>query len=95
MKIKIKEEKDNPVLKRRELLIALDYEGGATPTKEALRTALAGQIDVSAERIFVNKILSEVGKTAGTAWIHVYERPELVPVRAKVTPKTKPEKKKG
>ena len=72
MRLKIIEEKENPVLKRREIVASLDYEQGSTPSKADLQKALSEQLNVGMENIEVSKILSENGMSIGMAWVKVW-----------------------
>ena len=81
MKFEILSEKENPLMKRREMIFSLDYEGKSTASKEELKKSIAEQFKVDLEKVDVSKILSEVGKSRGQAWIKIYEG--KVPVRKK------------
>ncbi len=77
MKIQVIKEKENPLLKRKELLVALDYDGGATPSKAELQKSLAEELKVEIERVEVSKILSEIGMPKGKAWIKIWEEKKV------------------
>jgi ribosomal protein S24E len=79
VKIAITESRNNPVLKRKELTVSIDYENGATASKPQLQEALSRETKIAADCIEICKILSEVGRPFGTALIHVWETAELVP----------------
>jgi ribosomal protein S24E len=72
MKIRIIEDKHNVLLKRKEIIAHIDYEG-ATPSKAQIQEALAHEHKFDKEKIEVSKILSEIGKPVGKAWIKVWE----------------------
>ena len=73
MRFEILNEKQNPLMKRKELIVNLDYEGGATPSKQALSELLSKEINSTSEKIDISKIQSELGRSRGKAWIKVYE----------------------
>ena len=73
MKHQTLDEKHNALLKRKEILIKLDYEGKATPSKEQIKEIIAKEFNSPVENIEVSKILSEIGRTAGKAWIKIWE----------------------
>ncbi|MBU5557735.1 MAG: hypothetical protein QW751_01125 [Candidatus Aenigmatarchaeota archaeon] len=91
MKIAVENKKANPVLRRDEILVSIDYQGGPTPSIASLRTELAKVLGVTEDRIEIAKLLSATGRPAGTAWVRVWETAELVP-KPKV--KKKAEEKK-
>jgi ribosomal protein S24E len=89
MKIQIIDEKENPMLKRRELVVSIDYEGGSTISKADLQKSLAEQLNANIENVEVSKILSEIGLTRGKAWIKIWKE-KKVPIYSEI----KKEKKK-
>jgi ribosomal protein S24E len=88
MKVTVNEKKTNPVLKREEIVVAIEYEGGPTPSLAALRTELAKLLNATEDRIEIAKLFTDTGRPAGRAWIRVWETAELVP-------KSKPKKAKA
>ena len=62
MKFKILEEKENPMLKRKEIVMSLDYEGGSTPSKADLQKVLSEQLNANIENVEISKIMSDVGQ---------------------------------
>lgn len=104
MKIQVIDEKENPMLKRRELVVSIDYEGGSTISKADLQKSLAKQLNANIESVEISKILSEIGLSRGKAWVKVWKE-KKVPIYseikkekkkkpAKKPPKKKPEKPK-
>ena len=88
------------MLKRREIMIALDYDG-STVSKAVLQKLLSEELKASIDTIEISKILSEVGIPKGKAWIKVWKE-KKVPIysevkkeKSKEAPKEepKPEKK--
>ena len=73
MKVQITSEKKNPLMKRNEIVLSIDYEGGATPSKEILKKAVADETKVSLENIEIRKIISEIGYSRGKAWFNIWE----------------------
>ncbi len=76
MEFKIISEKQNPVMKRRELLAELKYNG-VTPSKAHVQEHVAAKLSVNQENVEVSKILSEHGKPAGKAWIKIWEQKKV------------------
>jgi len=107
MKFQIIEEKENPVIKRREILISLDYDGKSTPAKAELQKSLAEHFKISIENVEISKILSETGLTKGKAWIKIWQDKKVPiyseikkektekPVEKKEKPKEEAAEKKG
>ncbi|MFH0928843.1 MAG: hypothetical protein V1818_00640 [Candidatus Aenigmatarchaeota archaeon] len=93
MDFKVLEEKDNPVLKRKEIIGSLDYGRGCTPSKAALQKLLADQLKANIENIEITKILSESGMAKGTAWIKVWQEKKVPLYKTKKEAEEKVEEK--
>lgn len=72
MEFKIISERQNPVMRRRELLAEIKYDK-VTPSKAHIQEHVAAKLSVDAESVEVAKILSEHGKPEGKAWINIWE----------------------
>lgn len=83
MKFQIIEEKENPLLKRKEILISVDYEGGATPSKAYLQKSFAEHFKVGIEKVEVTKILSETGLAKGKALVKIWQD-KKVPIYSEI-----------
>ncbi len=79
VKIKVVKERNNPVMKRKDLVLEVDYGGGPTPPKEEVRKAVSAELSVEPERVEVEKILSHSGKASGRAWVKIWDE-KKVPV---------------
>ncbi|MEM5785279.1 MAG: hypothetical protein QXO19_03470 [Candidatus Aenigmatarchaeota archaeon] len=84
MQLKIDETKDNPLLKRKELIVKIYYEGSPTPSKNQIIESISKQVGADQEKIEVVKINGEVGMQVGKALVYVWEE----------KPKKKEKKKK-
>ena len=73
MKTEILSETDNRLIKRKELLITIDYEKAATPSKEQLKAVVAELKGVPAENIEIKNIFSETGLGVGKARVFVWD----------------------
>ena len=73
MKINIKEQKENTVLKRSEIIADIDYESRATPSKAELQLAFSKQLNIPQDKIEISKIISETGLSKGTAWVKAWK----------------------
>lgn len=90
MKFNVIEEKENPLLKRKELLLSIDYEGGSTPSKAEMQKFLAEQLSANIENLEISKVLSEIGLTRGKAWVKIWEE-KKIPLYSEVKKKAKSE----
>jgi len=90
VKFNVIEEKENPLLKRKELLLSIDYEGGSTPSKAEMQKFLAEQLSANIENLEISKVLSEIGLTKGKAWVKIWEE-KKIPLYSEVKKKAKSE----
>jgi ribosomal protein S24E len=90
VKFNVIEEKENPLLKRKELLLSIDYEGGSTPSKAEMQKILAEQLNANIENLEISKVLSEIGLTRGKAWVKIWEE-KKIPLYSEAKKKAKPE----
>jgi len=67
------EEKTNPMLKRKELKIDVDFDNGATPSKGDMQEAVAKNQGVGAEKVEVINVFSSFGKPSGLAKVYVWD----------------------
>jgi len=89
MDIQVISEKENLLLKRREVLASIDYQGGSTPSKADMQKTLADHFKVNVDNLEISKIISDVGMPKGKAWIKIWQE-KKVPIYAEL----KKEKKK-
>jgi len=89
MKFQVIEEKENPMLKRKEIFISLDYEKGSTPSKADLQKLLAEQLNANIENVEISKILSEVGLPKGKALVKIWEE-KKVPIYSEMKKEKEP-----
>lgn len=73
MNFEIINEKENPLLKRKEVLVSLDYQGGSTPSKADMQKTLSEHFKVNIENVEISKIISETGLSRGKAWIKIWK----------------------
>ena len=77
MKIDIIDEKYNPFMKRKELVINIETPEESTPARAQLIELLTKHIDKQADYIEVTKILSSHGLPKAKAWIFVWDEKRL------------------
>ncbi|MBW2992082.1 hypothetical protein KY345_02580 [Candidatus Woesearchaeota archaeon] len=75
MKLNIKNQKENPVLKRTEIEAELVFTG-PTPSKETVKNEIASQTKADAELVEVKEIKTDFGNQSGKALIYVYQDAE-------------------
>jgi len=83
MKFEVINEKENPLLKRKEILVRVDYEGGSTASKAELQKSLSEHFKADIASVEISKILSEVGLPRGKAWVKVWEE-KKVPIYSEI-----------
>jgi len=93
MNIQVIGEKENPLLKRREVLASIDYQGSSTPSKADLQKTLADHFKVNVDNVEISKIMSEVGMPKGKAWIKIWQE-KKVPIYAELKKEKKKKEKK-
>ena len=92
MKVQVLNEKENPLLKRKEIIVSLDYNGKATVSKAELQKILSEEFKASIDNVEITKIFSEFGTPRGKAWIKIWKE-KKVPIYSEVK-KEKAEKPK-
>ena len=93
MKFDVLNEKENPVMKRREIVLSLDYGLASTPSKAELQKAVAQNMKASADNVEITKITSQVGKPFGTAWVKIWQDKKIPTYKARKGEEAKPEEK--
>ncbi len=93
MDIQIISEKENPLLKRKEILASIDYQGGSTPSKADLQKTLAEHFNANIDNVEISKIISEVGLSKGRVWIKIWQE-KKIPIYAELKKEKKKEEKK-
>nr|WP_321497852.1 30S ribosomal protein S24e [uncultured Methanolobus sp.] len=72
MDIKIINDKKNALLNRRELNIAVTFDG-ATPSRNDVRAKLAAMLNAPLELVIVQKMSNEFGKQEVDGYVKIYE----------------------
>lgn len=81
MEINVIEERENPFLERKELLVLINHQNGPTPSKQQLTEEISKKYDVDKNRIVINYILSKRGKAEALAKIKIYNKPIVKEVK--------------
>lgn len=77
MKAKVIEDKRNPVLKRREMIVEVSHDEKGTPERLTLREFMSKQFDEKIENLYVVKIEGRTGSDKSLCHIEIYESREL------------------
>ncbi len=94
MKFKIQKEERNSLLKRLDLEVIIDHEGGATPSKESIRRKLSTEKDWDLNRIEVKFIHSIYGSPFSKGIIKVWdESQERLKLKEEIVEVAKEEEK--
>lgn len=78
MELEIKEEKENPLLGRKELKIEIKHTGASTPPKQELVKQLASKYSVPEDQVLINYIFTKKGIGESFAKVKIYkEKPKV------------------
>ncbi|MCD6301434.1 MAG: 30S ribosomal protein S24e [Staphylothermus sp.] len=72
----IVEDKYNPLIKRREVIIRIAHIGKSTPSRGLIRHELAKIYNVEVEKVYVREINTEYGMGVSNAVVHIYDSVE-------------------
>jgi len=72
VEIEIVEERDNPLLFRKEIKFVVRHEDGGTPRRSEVLKKLAAMLDVDKEVVLIHKMESEFGKRETRGYAKVY-----------------------
>lgn len=82
-------EKANPLMKRKELVLSIDYTS-STPSRAEMQAAVAQQFSIEPTKVEIKKIMSAYGKASGKVWANVWEEKEIPIYGKKEEPKEEP-----
>ena len=75
MDIEISEKKQNPILGRWEVRFVVQHPNEKTPSRDAIREKLAGQLNAKKGHIVVDSMNSVFGKGTTKGYARVYDAP--------------------
>ncbi len=78
MKVQIESKKENALLQRTEISFSAEHAAEPTPTRDAVRTAIAGAVGAPKERVIVDNMETEYGKGVSMGYAKVYESDEAL-----------------
>ncbi|MFQ3275409.1 MAG: small subunit ribosomal protein S24e [Candidatus Nanohaloarchaea archaeon] len=65
--------RENPLLGRREVEVEVNHEGEPTPSKEDIKSRVAAENDLDAEKIEVESVYTGYGENTSRGTLKVYE----------------------
>lgn len=78
MKVQIESKKENPLLQRTEVRFSAEHDAEPTPTRDAVRTAIAGATGAPKERVIVDNMETEYGKGVSQGYAKIYDSDEAL-----------------
>jgi ribosomal protein S24E len=78
MEITITEEKENPLIGRKEIQAVLTHLGEVTPTREAVRSKIAAQLNTDLDKVVIQSIDGHFGEPKSRLTVHCYDNTETV-----------------
>jgi ribosomal protein S24E len=92
MKLTVKSVKENPLLRRKEMVVDIVFTG-PTPSKETIRNEIASQQKVHADVVDIKEIKTAFGHQQGKATLYIYKdatsKKEMVELNKKHVEKLK------
>ena len=76
MEIKIISQKENPLLKRKEVQFDVDHSTGSTPPRLEVRRAVATALKSNVELVFIKKFETKTGTHTAAGTANLYESVE-------------------
>ena len=73
MEVQIESVRENPLLGRRQVTLAVDHEGEATPSREDIKSRFAAEETLDEENIEVGTIHTGFGRNSSKTELKVYE----------------------
>lgn len=75
MEVKVTEQKNNPLLQRREVKFNVSHNQG-TPSRDEIKAKLAAYLNSKPELIIIERMRSEFGKRETNGYAKIYETAE-------------------
>ncbi len=75
MEVYVENDRYNPLLKRKEVYCRLSFDG-KTPSRAEVRAKIAGLMNAELERVIVDYIKTEFGKTEAKCYVKIYDSME-------------------
>ena len=78
MESEIISEKNNVLLRRKELKMKIMHPGAKTPTRGGVKEHIASKLSAKKDRIIIDKMQSYFGRNETFAYVKIYDTPEDV-----------------
>ncbi len=79
MKLEIKEQKRNALMKREEAVVSMEHGGKATPNRNQVLAEVARLLNARPEDIIIDRIITPGGRASSEARVLAYSRKEDIP----------------
>ena len=76
IEVEIEEEKENKLLKRRDMTVRVYHEADPTPTRATIKDRIADLVGTSKDNVIIENIKSEFGKEETKVNVRVYDNKE-------------------
>ncbi len=76
MDVEVTEEKENPLLERKEVVVRISHKGSATPTREDIRKKLSAKLSASDDRLVIGPLDQSYGAATAIAKVKIYKSKE-------------------
>jgi ribosomal protein S24E len=76
MEITIIEEKYNPLIGRKEVKVLINHLGEVTPTREAIRSKVAAQLNIDLDHVVIQSLHGHFGEPMSYIIAHSYDEAE-------------------
>ena len=73
MEIKIISQKENPLLKRKEVQFDVEHNTGSTPPRLEVRRAVATALKANVDLVFIKKFITKTGTHTAAGTANLYE----------------------
>jgi small subunit ribosomal protein S24e len=73
LKVQIESKKENVLLQRSEISFSAEHAAESTPTRDAVRAAIASAVGSPKERVVIDKMDTEYGMGVSIGYAKVYE----------------------
>lgn len=78
MDLKVKDDTYNPLLKRKQLSVEVDHDGGGTPSRVDLRKAIATKYNTKPDNVYILDIDTKTGTQSAVCVVEVYDDAQSV-----------------
>jgi ribosomal protein S24E len=79
MKVEIKDKKNNPIMKREEVMFSVEHDKKATPSRRELIKEIVDKLKSKEDLVIVDKIFSAKGRCMSNVAVLVYKKKDDIP----------------